>query len=426
MIQSYKGARDFYPEQMRLRKWLFDTWSTACESYGYEEYDAPILETTDLFLIKGSQEIIEEETYTFRDRGGRSVTLRTEMTPTVSRMVAARRQELSLPARWYSIPNCWRYERPQRGRGREFYQLNVDIFGVEGIEAELEMLQIVKSIFVKWGAKDKQYKILLNSRKFVNHFLENMLALQPDQIKSVCRIIDKKAKISAEDFSIQLEVLVGPTRTNAIIELTDCTDIDKLPDDLTALSHLDSIRQLLMLTKKAGIKNVVFDPSLMRGFDYYTDIVFEVFDTHPDNNRSMFGGGRYDGLVGQMGAAPIATVGFGMGDYTAYNFLEVNGLLPALTTEVELYITMLGGTTYTDIMPILAELREEEVRVFVDIVGDKKAAKQLKTALDMKVPYMLFVGPDELKSELYTVKTLATHEEQKISIPRLVSVIKKC
>src|SRR5688572_28524802 len=155
--QPYKGARDFYPEEMRLEKYIFAKWREVCERFGYEEYDAPILEPTELYLSKGNEEIIKEQTYSFTDRGGRNVTLRTEMTPTVSRMVAARRQELAYTLRTYSIPQCWRYERMQRGRGREFYQLNVDLFGISGLSADQEMIQVSDAIMQSFGAKRSMY-----------------------------------------------------------------------------------------------------------------------------------------------------------------------------------------------------------------------------------------------------------------------------
>ncbi|HET8708721.1 MAG TPA: ATP phosphoribosyltransferase regulatory subunit, partial [Candidatus Saccharimonadales bacterium] len=167
--QPYKGARDFYPEDKRIQKFMFAKLRQAVESFGYEEYDAPILEPTDLYLIKGNQEIINEQTYTFADRGGRNMTIRTEMTPTVSRMVAGKRQELAYPVRWYSIPNLWRYERPQRGRLREFWQLNVDIFGIDNVKAEIEVVQVVDACLKVFKARPDMYDIKLNSRYFMAH-----------------------------------------------------------------------------------------------------------------------------------------------------------------------------------------------------------------------------------------------------------------
>src|SRR5439155_12089601 len=161
--QPYKGARDFYPEDKRYQKYLFSVMRTTVEKFGYEEYDAPMLESLELYAAKTGDEIVNEQTYSFTDRGDRQVVIRPEMTPSVSRMVAARRQELAYPLRWYSIPQCWRYERTQRSRGREFYQLNVDLFGIDGISADLEMIQMADAIMKAFKAKPDMYQIRINS-----------------------------------------------------------------------------------------------------------------------------------------------------------------------------------------------------------------------------------------------------------------------
>src|SRR4051812_49054803 len=179
--QPYKGARDFYPEDKRLQKYMFVKIRSVCERFGYEEYDAPLLEPTELYLSKGNQEIVDEQTYTFQDRGERSVTIRTEMTPTVSRMVAGRRQELAYPVRWYAIPNLWRYERTQRGRLREFWQLNVDIFGAAGVEAEHEIIFVADQIMKSYGARADMYGIQISSRQLVEELFSEYLGLDNTQ-----------------------------------------------------------------------------------------------------------------------------------------------------------------------------------------------------------------------------------------------------
>lgn len=179
--QPYKGARDFYPEDKRLQEWIFNKWRNVVESFGYEEYDAPMLEPTELYASKTSDEIVNEQTYSFTDRGNRQVTIRTEMTPSVSRMVAGKRQELAYPLRWYSIPNLWRYERPQRGRLREFWQLNVDLFGIGNLSADFEMIQLSHEIMKSFGAKPRMYEIHINSRKLVNYLLQGYLGMDEVQ-----------------------------------------------------------------------------------------------------------------------------------------------------------------------------------------------------------------------------------------------------
>ncbi len=425
--QPYKGSRDFYPEDKRLQKWLFDKWLKICEQFGYEQYDAPMLEETSLYQMKGSDEIVNEQTYTFLDRGERSVTIRTEMTPSVSRMVAAKRQELSYPLRWYSIPELWRYERPQRGRSRQFWQLNVDIFGVHGLEAEHEVIMVADAIMQSVGAKRSQYQIKLNSRKFINFVLSEYLGLDEVESSTIRRLIDKMHKMDSAAFIAGIEASISPSaRDNGaadkLLNILQSTSLDTLPAEVRGHECLKQLNKLTDLLKTSGVTNAVFDVSLMRGFDYYTDIVFEVFDTNPDNNRSMFGGGRYDGLVGLFGVEPVPTVGFGMGDITFTNFLEAHDLQPKLVPETELYVVLIGDT-YAAAQDAIAELRREGVNVAVDTSG-RKLDKQIRTAEKKDITYVLFIGEAELDSGQLKLKNIRTSEEQTLSVARLIAKVK--
>jgi histidyl-tRNA synthetase len=425
--QPYKGARDFYPEDKRLQKWLFGKWSQVCESFGYEQYDAPIIEDTSLYLLKGSDEIVSEQTYSFIDRGERSVTIRTEMTPSVSRMVAAKRQELAYPLRWYSIPELWRYERPQRGRSRQFWQLNVDIFGVQSLAAEHEMVSMADAIMQSFGAKRSQYQIKLNSRMFVDYLLTEFLRLDDVEATTVRRLIDKMLKMEPAAFAAAITAAMSPSARDSgadekLLALLQAKQLNDLPPDIKNHPSLANLITLESMLTKSGITNVVFDITLMRGFDYYTDIVFEVFDLHPDNNRSMFGGGRYDGLVGLFGVEPVPTVGFGMGDLTLTNFLESHQLLPTLRHETELYVILVGDL-YNQAQELLYELRQEGVNVVVDTSG-RKIDKQIKTAEKKGITNILFVGEQELKEGSYKLKNIVTGNEQSLSLARLITSIK--
>jgi len=425
--QPYKGARDFYPEDKRVQKYMFAKMREVCERFGYEEYDAPILEPEELYLAKSSDEIVSEQTYVFTDRGDRRVVIRPEMTPTVSRMVAGRRQELAYPVRWYSIPNLWRYERPQRGRLREHWQLNVDIFGVAGLEAELEMIQIVDGILKSFGAKSKMYTVKLNSRILVNYLMNSVLGLDETAAQTLIRLIDRMHKMSEAEFYGQVELVMGPGKRDSneyrlLLDFLKVTSVDSLAPELQQSDTVQRLKKLVDMLSDVSIHNVVFDPTLMRGFDYYTDIVFEVFDNNPDNNRSMFGGGRYDGLVGMFGVEPVPTVGFGMGDVTLQNFLESNNLIPNLRPETELYIAIIGEAQ-TKAHKVIKELREMHMNVFVDYTG-RKVDKQLKSALKKSSKYIVFIGDNELKSEQYVLRNLDTGKEEAHSLQRIVSIIK--
>lgn len=422
--QPYKGARDFYPEEKRLQQWMFAKWKRVVERYGYQEYDAPILEPTDLYLMKGSEEIVNEQTYTFKDRGDRSVTIRTEMTPSVSRMVAGRRQELVYPLRWYSIPNLWRYERMQRGRLREFWQLNVDIFGVSSLAAEFEMLQIVDDIFQAFKAKRTSYTIKLNSRKLVNEIFQKEFGLDDEEAIRVIRVADKINKTDESVFIPLLDTITKNNETSKqLYEVLKTKNVEDLPQNVAKSQYLAQVMKLTEDCKSAGISNVEFDATLMRGFDYYTNVVFEVFDNDPNNNRSMFGGGRYDGLVGEFGAEPVPTVGFGMGDVTFYNFLETHKLLTDLKPATEMIIIIREEESFKGAQKAADELREMGVNVAVDYTN-RKVDKQFKAAIKSGVRYALFVGTEELKSEQFIIKDLKTGKEEKHSLQRIVSLVK--
>lgn len=426
--QPYKGARDFYPEDKRVQKYMFAKMREVAERFGYEEYDAPILEPTDLFLAKGNQEIIDEQTYTFLDRGKRSVTIRTEMTPTVSRMVAAKRQELAYPLRWYSIPNLWRYERTQRGRLREFWQLNVDIFGVEGIEAEHEVILLADQLLKSYGAHADMYALHLNSRKLTEELFGSYLGLGDTQRGLLMRLIDRMKKMEPESFVAQADAILTPSqRDNGVLDslsqLLKARKLDDLPSGFETHESVVRLKQLMGLLADSRVGNAKFDITLMRGFDYYTDIVFEVFDTNPENNRSMFGGGRYDGLVGLFGVEPIATVGFGMGDVTLQNFLESHSLLPELKPQTDAYVVLIGEGTYEKAQHVLAELRQMGLSLAVDTTG-RKLDKQIKTAEKKGLQYVIFIGPDELATGQLKLKNLHMGTEEAHSAERLVTIIK--
>jgi histidyl-tRNA synthetase len=425
--QPYKGARDFYPEDKRLQKYMFSVMRKSAEQFGYEEYDAPILEPLELFLAKTGEEIVNEQTYTFQDRGERQVAIRPEMTPSVSRLVAGRRQELTYPLRWYSIPNLWRYERPQRGRLREHWQLNVDLFGIEGLDGDLEIIELADHIMQSFRAKRDMYVIKLNSRRLMNSLFYDYLKLSDVQSNTLGKLIDRMHKLERGEFLAQADALLSPSQREdgtgeRMLELLSVKELNDLPDELYQNNSVAHLKKLLHLLKSEGVSNAVFDITLMRGFDYYTDIVFEVFDTNPDNNRSMFGGGRYDGLVGLFGVDPVPTVGFGMGDVTLQNFLDSHGLLPQLRVETDLYVIIIGDV-YAQARPVIKELRQMGLKIAVDLSG-RSIDKQIKTASKKGIHNALFIGEHELAQEKYMLKNLLTGEEGPHSAARIVSLIK--
>ncbi len=425
--QPYKGARDFYPNDKRFQKWMFGKWRKVVESFGYEEYDAPILEPTEIYTAKTSEEVVTEQTYTFTDRGDRSVTIRTEMTPTVSRMIAAKRQELPYPVRWYSIPNFWRYERPQRGRLREFWQLNVDMFGVEGVEADFEVIQIADAVMQSVRAKRDMYTIKVNSRKLVNYLLNDHFALNETQAEMLIRLIDKMHKIDHGEFAAKVDAILTPSQREAntadrILEILKVKTVKDLTGKVAKKELLDELQKLLDLAQQTHISNIEFDITVMRGFDYYTGMVFEVFDNDPENNRAMFGGGRYDGLVELFGVEAVPSVGFAMGDVTFENFLQTHGLMPKLRHETDLYVVLVGDV-FEKSQKILSDLRGMGVNIAVDS-SRRKIDKQIKTADKQGVQYVLFIGEKELEDGQFKLKNLETGKEETHSLERIVTSIK--
>lgn len=424
--QPYKGARDFYPEDKRVQKYMFGVLRRVAESFGYQEYDAPIVEPLDLYLAKTSEEIVSQQTFSFIDRGGRSVTLRPEMTPTVSRMVAGKRQELSYPLRWYSIPNLWRYERPQAGRLREHWQLNVDLFGIAGLEADHEIILIANSIYKAYGAQANMYEIRVSSRMLVNWLFLEYLRLDYPQAVAMMRLVDSMHKLPAHQFEELTAAMLTPAQNEGgihkhLMELLKVKNLEDLPPATQAHPAIAELRRLFDLLKTSGVSNAVFDITLMRGFDYYTNIVFEVFDKHPENNRAMAGGGRYDGLVAQFGVDPVPTVGFAIGDVTLQNFLTVHELLPELASETDAAVILVGNV-YAAAQGILAELRGEGLRLSVDS-GGRKLDSQIKSAVKAGAPYALFVGEQELETKRFKLKNLETGQEEELSLERVVSTL---
>ncbi len=422
--QPYKGARDFYPEDKRVQNYMFDTMRKVVQQFGYEEYDAPILEPVELYLAKTGEEIINEQTYSFTDRGDRKVAIRPEMTPTVSRMVAAKRQELPYPVRWYSIHVNWRYERPQRGRLREFWQLDADIFGVAGLEAEHETILMADAIMQAFGAHRQTYLIKLNSRKLMNFIFESYLGLNKEQAHSFAKLIDRMHKMESSAFAkAAQEIVTSPEVTAKLARLLTANGIKDLPDELREHESVKELQVLQDLLTASGVTNSTFDITLMRGFDYYTDIVFEVFDNHPENNRSMFGGGRYDGLVGLFGVEPVPTVGFAMGDVTLQNFLETHKLIPDVKPETDAYVVLVGDV-YQAAQKTLAELRKAGLKLSVDTSG-RKLDKQTKSADKRGLQYVLFIGEKELEDGQFTLKDLKNGQTQTLSVQQVINTLKK-
>ena len=398
--EPYKGVRDFYPADWAQLNAIFSRIRTVLGHYGYEEYSASPLERAELYEAKTSDEIVNEQTYTFIDRGERKVTLRPEMTPTLARMIAAKRRELALPLRWFSIPNVFRYERPQKGRLRAHYQVNVDLVGVASSEADIEIVTLASELLKVFGARESDFIIRVNSRALLTKACSEA-GLDAEQARAYLRLLDKKSKMPAEEFEAARAAIT--------------------PTDPLTLVDASETEAFVAALQARGVGNAVFDPTLSRGFDYYTGIVFEIFDTDPTNPRSLFGGGRFDKLVALFGGDPIPAVGFGMGDVTLADFLETHGLMPSDTESTpELYL----GTPTPEGIPAAQAfaqmLRTEGLRVFVNLT-DKSLGDQVKDALKRGIPHFVAYGADEAAGDTVRLKILAKSEEVSVSVAELLT-----
>ena len=393
-VEPYKGVRDFYPEDQAFLNYLIATCRTTAERFGYVEYHASILEPAELYKAKAAEneEIINEQTYTFTDRGGREVTLRPEMTPTVARLVAGRRRDLGFPLRLFSIPNLFRYERPQRGRLREHWQLNVDLFGTSSLAGDAEIISVSHSLLLGFGAKEEDFVIKVGSRAFLNRLMDEC-GLEAEARNKFLYLLDRRAKMSKEEFETALSEFTVP--------------IEKLSSDVVP----EDVAAVLQYLADSGIHNARFDTSIVRGFSYYTGVVFEVFDTHSDNNRSLFGGGRYDNLLELFDDEKVSGVGFGMGDVTIRDFLSVRNLLPHFVPPTHVYIAVSNTSMVKKALELGSMLRLAMVNVSVDF-GDKKLSDQIKAASKHKIPYLVVVGEDEVTSGNYKVRDLKSGEEK--------------
>jgi len=422
--EPYKGVRDFYPADWAQMNAMFGVVRGVLAARGYEEYQASPLERSELYESKGNEEIVNEQTYTFQDRGERMVTLRPEMTPTLARMVAGKRRELPFPLRWFSIGNRFRYERPQKGRLREFYQADIDLVGLPEGEADIEVMKLATTVLGAFGAASKDYIVRVNYRPLLVGACK-AAGLAGEAARQYLRLLDKKAKMPGEEYKAAVAALTKSDPL-ALIESGD-ERIKPAKDAVDAI-----IRNL----KERGVDNAVFDPTLARGFDYYTGVVFEIFDTNPENPRALFGGGRYDGLVALFGGEPIPAVGFAFGDVTLMDFLTTHGLVPASDAAPQLYIgtvpTKSDDESTRKISEPLANAARKAaerfskagVRTFLNIT-DRSTGDQIRDALRRGIPYFFAYGADEAATDTVRLKDLATSTEEVIAIEALISKLQK-
>ncbi len=414
MFQRLRGTRDFYPEEMAARNEVFRIIRDTAERYGFHEIVSPAIESFDLIAKKSGEEI-KEEIYAFEDKGGRTICLIPEFTPSVSRMIANKQKELGKPLKWYSIPRHWRYERPQSGRLREFYQLNVDIFGSESPKADAEVLSVGISIMVNLGLK--QFLFHISHRGFLQGLLEEYNI--PD-VQKAFRVIDKREKIPENEFIEELTAC-GITNYDEILEILDSVTIENIEEFKGRTAKMDNaIDNLLDIFRYLDLygfkEHCTLDLSIVRGLAYYTDMVFEVYDEGKEM-RSVFGGGRYDDLVESFGGEPTPAVGFGMGDVVLELMMREEGVWPEERTRVDYYIASIGDVDKY-VLDIAKKLRAKGHSVSYDMV-DRNLSNQLKYADRINAEHVIIIGERELEEKKVTIKNMKTGEQEKEDIDEI-------
>ena len=423
----YKGTRDFYPNDMKLRNWFFGKIRRALETACFDEYEGPMLESLELYAAKSGEELAKEQTYNFTDRGGRELAIRPEMTPTVARMVAGKVGELNYPLRWFSIANMYRYERPQRGRLREFWQLNVDIFGCDTFEADLDVIRSAIRVLRAFNADETMFRVHINNRRFFNDVIAAIAGTDAEGSRKVSKVVDRKNKVAREVYERDLLAL-GLSEEQ--IEKIDALYTMTVTEATALCPESEGARELASLfaaLQKTGLdKYCVFDFGIIRGLDYYTGTVFEVFDLAPENNRAMFGGGRYDNLVGLfVKNAKISGVGYGMGDVTLENFLVTHGLVPDLYSDaVRVLVTRFDDVALEHYVALVDRLADAGIHASL-YLGSKKFGKQIDYAAREHYTHVLILGGSELEAGLVKIKNLATREEATINTSGLVNFFAK-
>jgi histidyl-tRNA synthetase len=414
-----KGTRDFYPEDMRLRTWLFDQWRAVAKTYGFSEYDAPVLESEALYTRKAGEEVTQQ-LYNFVDKGDRPVSLRPEMTPSLARMVMAKKGGMTLPLKWYSIPQCWRYERMTRGRRREHFQWNMDVWGVAGVEAEAELLSAMVAFFQNVGLTSDDVGIKVNSRMVIGQVLEE-LGIPEEKFAATCVLVDKLEKVPLDAIQGDLEELgLDRSVVEKLLEVLTNKSVDSIRDVLGADSAaVQQLERLLELCAAYGISDwILFDASVVRGLAYYTGIVFEAFDRRGEL-RAIAGGGRYDKLLETFGGDPTPAAGFGFGDAVIVELLKERNILPSFENSgVDSVVFAMTADLYGAAIDVATRLRASGQSVDV-VLESKKAKWVFKHADRLGAKYCVIVAPDEYEKGEVSVKDLVAGDQESVKVDLL-------
>lgn len=427
--KPYKGCRDFFPKDMRFQNFIQKVMQTTCESYAYEPYDGPLLEEVKLYLAKSGEELIGEQIYDFTDKGDRHIAIRPEMTPTVARMASQVHKETPKPIRWYSISNFMRYEKPQRGRLREFKQLNVDIFGAPDDLAAYEIIDLACNLLTRFGANEKMFSIQVNDRQIVDAVFKNIFKLESDQASKLYKVIDKSKKINEAALDKMIQEIISDEKIiekfKKYISLDSFEGLELfLKENDLEQSGEEFSKFYKRITQTQIHKYINYDPAIVRGLDYYTGIVFEIFDLHPDNNRAIAGGGAYANLLQIFNEQPLAGIGFGFGDVPLFFFLESHKLLPDFSkANHDLMLAYFDEQSEQIALNFAQKAREANLKIDL-CLGVMKFKKVFKTAESRNHNFIGLIGENERQDGVIQIKNLITKEAKNIKINEIEEIKK--
>lgn len=416
-IQSVKGTREFYPEQMFLRNFIYEKVRGASQAFGYQEWDGPFIETIDLYAAKSGEELVKKQSFTFEDRGGDFVTLRPELTPSLARMITAKQNELTYPVRWWSFGPFWRYEQPQKGRSREFFQWNIDMLGVNSPEADAELIAVGATFLRSVGLNPQRAIIYVNNRRLMDSEFD-ALGITAEKRLDVSNLVDRRTKMEPAKWdTYALELGLNQKQLDGLKEILGNFGLWKKSDELV---------RLFAALEALGVKEYVkFDPNIMRGLLYYTGTVFEAFETSGSVKRAILGGGRYDNLLADVGGQPLSGVGFAMGDVVAGIILQEAGLLPEfIPSPASILVTVFDESMWMKSFELTAELRKAGLNVMV-FPEPAKLQKQFKFADKMKIKLALTIGPDEVANGQVAIKNLGTGEQATVKREAIADEVRK-
>ena len=419
----YRGTTDLFGIELKKRQYIFDVWRQTCLNFGFQEYLTPLLEPAIIYETKSGEDVGKKQLYTLTDLKGRRLAIRPEMTPSVIRLVSRIYSSAPKPLRLFSIANFMRNERPQKGRSREFWQLNADIFGSESNLSDTEIISLALSIMNNFKAPSGSFSLYINDRRIVDQILIDIIGLKKDQTSSIGRILDKFKKLERSDFSQaltdldlnskQIETIVSFLKSDASNLVTNFPQLKDNPGYQNITQLIKNIKQVPLA------ENVIFQPSIIRGLDYYDDMVFEVFDNHPENNRSLFGGGRYNGLADIFGGQNIPAVGFAPGDITTKLFLEQNDLFPKDQISISVFLPVLDEKLIQATFSLASQLRSLNLPI-VTSTEVTPLTKALQHAGKQKFSFILILGEKEAEQKQITIKNLETGDQQTLPLDQLI------